>query len=92
MKQKNPIKEAVALHYDETQHSAPIVIAKGKGETAEKILHLAKENHIPIQEDASLVQILSQLNINDSIPEELYQVVAEIFSFIYKIDKKLSDN
>lgn len=86
------IKEAVALHYDATQHQAPVLVAKGKGDIAEKILNLASEHQIPIREDSSLVEILSQLKIHDSIPEELYQVIAEIFSFIYKIDQEIKES
>lgn len=82
-------KEAVALRYDENRDVAPKVIAKGKGIVAENIINTARENDVPIQEDPSLVNLLSNLNINEKIPEELYQVVAEVFAFIYKTDKKL---
>lgn len=80
-------KKAVALQYDQEKASVPIVTAKGRGYIAEEILKRAKDANIPIQEDKSLVEILSQLNINERIPEELYQVVAEVFAFIYKIDR-----
>jgi len=80
-------KKAVALQYDQEKASAPIVTAKGRGYIAEEILKRAKDANIPIQEDKSLVEILSQLNINDRIPEELYHVVAEVFAFIYKVDR-----
>jgi flagellar biosynthesis protein len=78
---------AVALKYNSQKDAAPIITAKGRGLVAENIIQTAKEHQIPIQEDPSLVEVLSQLNINDRIPEELYQVVAEIFAFIYKIDR-----
>lgn len=84
---KEPLKEAVALSYDAKKHMAPILVAKGKGDIAEKIIQLANDHHIPIQEDPSLVQLLSQIRINESIPDELYQVVAEVFAFIYKVDR-----
>ncbi|MFK4998019.1 EscU/YscU/HrcU family type III secretion system export apparatus switch protein [Bacillus sp. N9] len=67
---------------------APIVVAKGRGITAENIVEKAKEHHIPVQEDASLVELLGQLHINEAIPEELYKAVAEVFTFVYQLDKK----
>jgi flagellar biosynthesis protein len=85
-------KEAVALRYDEKQADAPIVIAKGKGQMADQILNEAMDHRIPIQEDPSLVELLSKLNINDKIPEELYKAVAEVFAFIYQADKQVSKN
>lgn len=80
--------EAVALTFDPSNGDAPKVVAKGKGILADNILKKANENDIPIQQDASLVQILGQLDLNESIPEELYQAVAEVFAFIYQLDKK----
>lgn len=81
-------KEAVALSYDPLTSSAPKVIAKGQGKIAENILNKAKENNIPIQEDPSLVEILGQLNIDESIPEELYKAVSEVFAYIYQVDRE----
>ena len=88
--EKNIRKEAVALTYKPDSEHAPIILAKGKGEIAENILKKAQENHIPIQEDPSLVSLLGQLDINESIPEDLYQAVAEVFAFIYRVDQSHS--
>ncbi len=81
-------KEAVALSYEPFSVGAPKVVAKGKGKIAENILEKAKANNIPIQEDPSLVEILGQLNVNESIPEELYKAVSEVFAYIYQIDRE----
>ena len=81
-------KEAIALRYDEKQSDAPSVIAKGKGQIADQILKEAIDHQIPIQEDPTLVELLSKLNINDKIPEELYKAVAEVFAFIYQADRQ----
>jgi flagellar biosynthesis protein len=93
MKQQEPKirKEAVALSYRDG-HEAPKVTAKGKGLTAENILEKAKEHNIPVQEDASLVELLGKLNIDENIPEELYQAVAEIFAFVYKADRRAGEH
>lgn len=88
MSKPNLDKKAVALRYDKDKASAPIVSAKGKGYIAEEILKRAKKADIPIQEDKSLVALLSELNINEQIPDELYHAVAEVFSYIYHIDQQ----
>jgi flagellar biosynthesis protein len=79
--------KALALSYDSQNGSAPKVVAKGNGIVADNIIQKAKEHNVPIQEDSSLVQLLSQLQINESIPEELYQAVAEVFAFVYRVDQ-----
>ncbi|MBA9024888.1 MULTISPECIES: EscU/YscU/HrcU family type III secretion system export apparatus switch protein [Bacillaceae] len=84
----NKRKEAIALQYDGKKGSVPKVLAKGKGKIAENILKTAKERNIPIQEDPSLAELLGKLNINETIPEELYMAVAEVFAFVYKADKE----
>ncbi|WP_096189144.1 EscU/YscU/HrcU family type III secretion system export apparatus switch protein [Evansella halocellulosilytica] len=81
-------KRAIALGYESSVDYAPVVKAKGKGYVAEEIIKRAKEEQIPIQEDHSLVEVLSQLEINEKIPPELYSVVAEIFAFIYQLDRE----
>lgn len=81
-------KEAIALKYDAEKEPVPKVIAKGKGKIAENILETAKERNIPIQEDPTLVELLGKLDINETIPEELYKAVAEVFAFVYKTDKE----
>lgn len=66
---------------------APKIVAKGKGYVADNILKTAKEHDIPVQEDPSLVEVLGKLDLDQQIPPELYQVVAEILAFVYRIDK-----
>lgn len=88
MTNKEPRKEAVALKYDLDTTTAPVVVAKGKGQVADNILQKAKDHDVPIQEDPTLVQLLGELDINDSIPENLYNAVAEVFAFIYNVDKE----
>lgn len=81
-------KEAIALSYDPSKTSGPTVVAKGKGKIAENILEQAALHDVPVYEDRNLVQLLGQLDLNTSIPEELYQAVAEVFAFIYRLDKE----
>jgi flagellar biosynthesis protein len=68
---------------------APLVVAKGRGVIAEKLIDLARKNGVPILEDRLLVETLDQLNVNQEIPPELYQVVAEILVTLYKAETGL---
>jgi len=83
-------KKAVALRYDTTQDVAPKIIAKGTGEIAEKIIALAQEYGIPIQEDVDLVEILAKLDLNSDIPPDTYLMVAEILAFIYRANNRMT--
>ena len=74
-------KTAVALKYDESNNVAPVVVATGVGYLAEKIIELASENNVPVFEDSSLSTILSQLDLGAEVPEELYQVVVDIYVY-----------
>lgn len=87
-KQTSVSPRAVALRYQPHHDQAPRVTAKGTGKRAEQIIQLAEEHGIPIEQDPSLVAILSQLEVNQQIPEELYQVVAEILAFVYRTDRQ----
>lgn len=82
------IRKAIAMQYDDEKYHAPKLTAAGKGMVADNIIKKAKENNVPILEDASLVELLAELNINEVIPEELYEAVAEVFAFIYQVDKQ----
>ena len=84
----NKRKQAIALQYESEKQQAPKVVAKGKGLIAENILEKAKEHDVPVQEDRNLVELLGNLDINESIPEELYQAVAEVFAFLYRVDRE----
>ncbi len=79
---------AVALGYDKEKHDAPIVLAKGQGEIAQKIIQLALDNNIEIHQDADLLQILKAVDINEEIPVEAFAAVAEIISYIYRQNGK----
>ncbi|UHA73954.1 EscU/YscU/HrcU family type III secretion system export apparatus switch protein [Paenibacillus sp. 481] len=80
--------KAVALKYDPKQGEAPVVVAKGQGLLADRILDKARESGVPVQEDASLVEVLSKIDIDQQIPPELYHLVAEVLSFIYRTDQR----
>lgn len=76
---------AVALHYEDTD-DAPRILAKGQGYVAERIIELAEQQGIPIREDADLTASLAQLDLGEAVPPELYQAVAEVLAYIYRMN------
>jgi flagellar biosynthesis protein len=88
MQRKDTKKHAAALQYDMERDVAPRVVAKGKGLIAERIVEMAKEYGVPLYEDPTLVEMLVKLDLGDAVPYELYQVVAEILSFIYRMERR----
>jgi flagellar biosynthesis protein len=81
--------KAVALKYDHQKNKAPRVIAKGRGDIAEKIIEVAKAHNVPLYEDKNLIQILEALELETEIPPELYRAVAEVLAFIYRLNGKI---
>jgi flagellar biosynthesis protein len=78
---------AVALHYDKT--GAPRVVAKGSGTIGEKIIELAKAHDIPIEENEVLAGALSNVELGDEIPVELYKAVAEVLVFVLRLSGRI---
>ncbi len=88
IKKKEKIRKAVALRYKPDKDPAPVVVAKGNREVALKIIEIAKQNGIPVKNDPDLVEVLSGLDINESIPANVYVVVAELLAFVYSMNGK----
>ncbi len=82
---RNPSKKAVALQY-EPGDSAPVIVASGMGYMAEKIVEVAADSGVPIYEDNSLATILTQLQLGQEIPEELYKAIVEIYVYFLHFD------
>jgi len=76
---------AVALHYDRT--GAPRVVAKGKCAIGAKIIEIAREHDVPIEENEILAGALSNVELGDEIPAELYKAVAEVLVFVLRLSK-----
>ncbi len=83
--------KAAALKYDQDHNASPELIAKGQGEIANKILSLAKEHNISVFQNKALVDSLLNLDIHEEIPPRLYQAVAELFSWLMKVENKKTD-
>ena len=82
----NPAGRAVALRYDGSANTAPIVVASGMGYLAEKILEVAADNNVPVYEDNSLATMLSQLQLGQQIPDALFQAIVEIYVYFLNFD------
>jgi len=86
----NPTHYAVAIKYDAEQYDAPIVLAKGEDYLAQKIKEKARENNIEIVENKPLARMLyANVEVGQAIPPELYQAVAEVLAFVYRLKGKV---
>lgn len=81
----NLAREAIALAYSQTD-AAPRVVAKGKGLIAEKIIAKAREHGVYVPESPELVALLTQVNIDEHIPPQLYMAIAELLAWLYRIE------
>ncbi|NPA48687.1 MAG: hypothetical protein GXO20_01775 [Thermodesulfobacteria bacterium] len=86
---KKARKRAAALKYDPKKDKAPRLVAKGEGLLAERILALAKEAGIPIKEDAPLVEALLRVELEREIPPELYEAVAAVLAWAWRLEGKV---
>lgn len=86
---RNPTHYAIAVQYDDTKHRAPIVVAKGMDLVAMKIIEIAKQHDIVTTENKPLARSLYEsVELNQEIPEQFYQSIAEVLAFVYSVKKK----
>jgi len=86
----NPTHFAVAVKYDKETSSAPVVIAKGADYVAAKIKEIARDNKVEIVENKPLARMLYfNVEIGDEIPQEMYQMVAEVLAYVYRLKNKI---
>jgi flagellar biosynthesis protein FlhB len=81
----NPTHLAIALRYDESSMQAPSVTAKGQDSMALRIIEIAKKHQVPVVRNIGLAHSLYDLEIGHTIPEDLYEAVAEVLNFIYQL-------
>ncbi len=91
MQDNRKAKRAAALKYDPLIDSAPIIAAVGSGEVAEKILEAADEHGVPIVEDSTTANILSEFSVGDAIPPALYEAVAQVLIFVADMDSRTKE-
>lgn len=86
---RNPTHYAVALRYRPEEDNAPIVLAKGQDELAQRIVKTAEENKVTVIENVTLARALyAETELNKEIPPDLYNAVAEVLVYIYQLTKK----
>jgi flagellar biosynthesis protein len=76
---------AVALQYEKGSRDAPRVVAKGRGLVADRIVELAKEQGIVIETNPVLAEALSGVELDDTIPLELYEAVAIVIGYVLRV-------
>lgn len=87
----NPDHVAVALRYDRLKDMAPVVVAKGAGLICERIKEIAREHYVPVVENPPLARFLYRnVELDREIPVEMYRVVAEILTYVYRIKRKVT--
>jgi flagellar biosynthesis protein FlhB len=84
----NPAHIAIAIRYDNEKDGAPKIVAKGLRKNAEKIKEIAKEAGVPILRNVPLAQALNKLDMDEEIPEELFEAVAEVLNFVYELKQE----
>lgn len=86
----NPTHFAAAIKYDKESAEAPILVAKGADFLAQKIKEIARENNIEIVENKPLARMLYyNVELEQEIPPELYQMTAEVLAYVYNLKKKI---
>lgn len=85
----DPTREAIALAYRQTD-AAPRVVAKGKGLIAEEIIARAHQHGVYVHESPELVALLTQVDLDEHIPPQLYLAVAELLAWLYRIEHAAS--
>lgn len=81
----NPTHMAIALQYEAKTMLAPVVVAKGKGVIARRIVEIARKHRVPVIENRPLAHALIRLEVGTQIPPELYRAVAEVLAFVYRL-------
>lgn len=85
----NPTHYAVALAYQRGSAAAPRVVAKGMDEVAARIRDLARESGVPLVANPPLARALHQVELDAEIPRELYQAVAELIAYVWRLRTRL---
>lgn len=86
---KAPRDVAVALAYERGEDQAPRVVAKGQGLVAQRIVEIAQEHGVIIDTNAELAEALSKVELDETIPVELYKAVAEVIGYVMRTRERM---
>ncbi len=90
MEDEEKRKKAIALRYTVGRDRAPVVVAKGRGELAERIIEIARREGIPVVENRHLVEALLRIEVFEEIPPVLYEAVARVLVFVQEVRRRSS--
>jgi flagellar biosynthesis protein len=85
-------KTAVALGGGGVASDIPKILASGRGDMAQKILDWADEQGLVVEKNSDLAQLLVNLNLGDSVPEEVFMAVAEILYYVYEVNAEIKSS
>ncbi len=88
---RNPVPEAVAIRYDRERENAPRVVAKGRGVIAQQLMAIAKKHAVPVYQNQTVTQLLMAVELDREIPPELYQAVANVLAYVYRLDGRAAE-
>ena len=80
---------AVALRHEWGKPDAPRVVASGRGLLAQRLVEQAQQHQVPVYQDNDLASLLSQVEVPSTIPVELFEAVARVLAFIYRVDGRV---
>jgi flagellar biosynthesis protein len=83
-------RRAVAITYEPNNAAAPVITAVGQGAVAEEIIRRARAAGVTVTEDPRLTAVLSQIDVGQVIPPELYVVVAEVLAYVYRLEERVA--
>lgn len=85
----NPTHLALAMYYDTKSMKAPMLVAKGAYQIAERIVEIARENEIPVIQNVPLARAIYKIvEVDEEIPSELYVAMAEVLAYVYRMKKQ----
>lgn len=88
---KFPHQEAVALRYSKDKEDAPRVVAKGRGFVAQQMLSVARRHAVPVYQNQAVTNLLMAVELDREIPPELYQAVANVLAYVYRMDGRAAE-
>ena len=86
-----PVQEAVALRYSKDKEDAPRVVAKGRGFVAQQLLAVARRHAVPVYQNQAVTNLLMAVEMDREIPPDLYQAVANVLAYVYRMDGRAAE-
>jgi flagellar biosynthesis protein len=82
------LNKAIAVSYNDSL-PAPFIVAKGKKRLAERIIQIARKHGVEIVKSSDLTDVLFEIEVGSFIPEDLYEIIAELLAYVYNVQAEL---